>query len=108
MTDAGPWLTIAELADRLGRSESGVREWRRAGRDQVPHVLGRDGIRRYPLSVFERIAMLRREGVPLARVRDALAEADSEPAPSDRTVELLERIAVALERIADHLAPPET
>lgn len=113
------YLTIAELADRLGRSASTVRNWRRAYRDLITERVGRDGYRRYPLARFREIAMLHDRRLPSSSVRAALAEqADAEEQPSegfesrvlgylDRLAAADERIAAAVERIADALTPKE-
>lgn len=108
MADDASYLTIAELADRLGVSESTVRNWRRAGRAAIPARTGGDGVRRYSLFVFERIAMLRERGLPLGAVEAALGDEPSEqPAPRtdpailarlDTIIALLERIAARLDR----------
>jgi DNA-binding transcriptional MerR regulator len=104
VAEAG-WMTVAELADRLGVSESTVRNWRRAFRDQIPERVGPDTYRRYSLATFERIAAMRARNLPPAAIRASLErEADDEQplaSTDERLLILLERIAVALERIAD-------
>lgn len=102
--DTAATLSTAALAARLGVSESTIRNWRRAARIVDPPP-DQDGIRRYPLDLFERIAILRERGVSLAALAEAL-EADGIPLRSDRVLDLLEQIAADIRRIADTLDPP--
>ena len=111
MADPSPLLSVPELARRLGVSETTVHNWRKAFGDLIASVVGLDGIRRYPLDPFVRIAALREQRLPRAAIRAALEQ--GEPAPTttagptfeERLLTVLERIAVALERLTDHLAP---
>jgi len=106
--DTVPYLTIAELAGRLGVSDSTIRNWRRAYRDWIAERMGADGVRRYPLARFELVAMLRSRNLPPAEIRAALNEQrDDLPTETaeDRMLALLEQIAADVRRIADHLAP---
>lgn len=106
------WLTITDLADRIGVSDTTIRNWRRAYGALIPEAVGTDGVRRYPPAPFERIAVLRQRNLPPAAIRAALASSDAPvepPAPEDREerlLALLERIATDVRRIADHLDPP--
>jgi DNA-binding transcriptional MerR regulator len=112
VVDDATYLSTAALAARLGVSESTIRNWRKAGR--IVDRLDPDGVRRYPLEVFERVALLRERGVSLAGLAEALAQdGDGIPLRSDRVLELLEQIAADvrsvaadLRRIADVLDRP--
>lgn len=103
------FLTVAELADRLGVSASTIRNWRRAYGDLIPSTVGRDGLHRYSRAAYETVAVLRRRNLPLSAIRSSLREQDAapeeEPRPSyeERQVAALERIAAAAERIASRL-----
>lgn len=109
--DASSFLTITELADRLGVSESTIRNWRHAYRDLIPVKVGRDGFRRYSLARFRYVAMLRGRNLPPAEIRAALAEQEGETTQAEtfesRVLAYLERIATAVERIADRMEHPE-
>lgn len=113
--DESSFLTITELAGRLGKSASAIREWRRAYRDLIPERVGRDGYHRYSLTRFEEIAALHGRRLPTTEVRARLArrhESEREsPTGTDATsfeaavLDRLDRMLALLERIADRLAP---
>lgn len=107
MLDRGPLLTIAELADRLGRSQTTVRNWQRAFRDLAGDAVGADRVRRYPLGLFERLAVLYDQGLPTRAIRAELErQQDGDPVPAthdDLILDELRSIRAAVERIADHL-----
>lgn len=103
------WLTVTELARRLGRPESTARSWRNAYREHLDERTDRDGHFIYRLAQFQRIAGLMEAGASRAEVVRVLAE-DGAAEPADyetRRLALLERLVVAVERIADQLAPRE-
>lgn len=107
--DGGPLLTIAELADRLGRSQTTVRNWRRAFRDLAGAHVGTDRQRRYPLALFEAIAVLYERGLPTAQVRAELERRPGEVAPpvvdhQEAILLELRAIRAAVERIAELMA----
>lgn len=108
MDDSASFLSIAALAARIGVSESTIRNWRRAGRNAIVVKIGSDGVRRYPLGTFERIAVMRERGVALGNIEAALSTEDDTPlVEGSRVIELLEQIAQDVRRIADHLDPRE-
>lgn len=111
--DAGPFLTVPEIARRLGVSETTAHNWRRTLADLIPARTGRDGYERYALRRYEEVAALRKQRLPLSAIRTVLRErvpiSGTPPAPTteERLLVLLERLTVAVERIADHLDPPK-
>lgn len=52
------WLTVAALAQRLGRAESTIRLWRDRYRPFVPERLDQSGHKLYPLERIEEIATM--------------------------------------------------
>lgn len=100
-------LTVPEIASRLGVSESTVRNWLRGCRHLIDSETGSDGYRRYDLRAFERIAGLREQRLPMPAIRAVLAGERAEPEAAepfeDRLLSRLDRLVVAVERIADRL-----
>lgn len=101
---ADPLLSVPELARRLGRSETTIHNWRKAYGDLIPSEVGLDGIRRYALAAYQRIAALRERRLPRPVIRADLEQTEVVPSGAGTTFEerllgLLERIAVALERL---------
>lgn len=83
MRAADELLTIGELADRSGFATSAVRFYDREG--LVPAQRSPGGQRRYPRSALRRLAFIRAAqnvGLPLAEVRDALAELPDSRTPN--------------------------
>lgn len=106
--DAAAFLTVPEIARRLGVSETTVHNWRKAYGEMVPSTVGVDGYRRYALRRFEEIAALRERKLPAPAIRAALTghpATPDEPSPNfeAQALAILDRIAIAVERIADHL-----
>jgi DNA-binding transcriptional MerR regulator len=118
MAEGDAWLTRMELAGRLGVSEGTIRNWRAAFGDLIPSRVGRDRIRRYPLRLFEVVAVMRDRNLPTEEIRRALAEdGDAVPTVEDsgaRIAAAMEDLTVVLRelitevrRIADAFAPKD-
>lgn len=105
MLDAS-WLTVTEIARRLGRPPSTVRYWRSAYRDVLDERTDEDGHRVYRLATFEHIDRLLRARVAPGEIRRALTEDGDAASPEDLGALLLRELRAireAVERIADHL-----
>lgn len=109
MSETG-WLTVTEIARRLGRAPSTVTYWRNTFRAELTERADDDGHPSYQLAVFERLDVLMRQRTPRTEIRRELAGTDAEsstPAGRDDLIlEELRAIRAAVERIADHLDPP--
>lgn len=104
-----PYLTVTELARRLGRPPSTVRYWRNRYRDALEERLDEDGRRAYRLADFEGIDLMVRRRVPPAEIRRALSGGEPDPGllrqPFETTVvTAIERLIAAVERIDARLA----
>lgn len=102
------WLTVAVLTRRLGRPASTIRLWRDTY--DVPQRVNDDGHQTYPLEILEAIKVMRAEQLTPREIAAELdrryGEGDEPPAETFQASVLarLDRIIVAVERIADHLA----
>ena len=106
-------LTIGQLAERSGVATSAIRFYESRGLISSERTTGNQ--RRYAQSTLRRVAFIRmsqRLGIPLARVRDALATLPADRVPTSRDwarlsagwrQDLDERI-VHLQRLRDNLA----
>ena len=106
-SDDPTWLTVPELARRLGRSESTVRHWRRAYHDALDEDVGGHGYHVYSLRQFLVIERMSAERRDPRDIRAALAGAEQPTATSDFervVIDRLERIERAIERLAERLA----
>lgn len=111
MPDGYTWLTVSVLAARIGRARSTIRLWAEQQRAWVPERLNEAGHQTYPLERLQEIAVMasrrlrpREISAELARRHgDGLSESSPPEARDDRLVELLERIAADVRRIADRL-----
>lgn len=112
MTTDETWLTVTDLARRLGRPASTVKYWRDTHRAILPERVDRSGHPTYRLSTFERIAALMADGAGRVEVVRAILEDGPVPPEGFEQAVLsrLDRIADALDRIADYFdanEPPE-
>lgn len=100
------WLTVAEIARRLGRPPTTVRYWRNAY--QPRHQLDDEGRRTYRLDDFIRIDQMVRSRRRPDEIRRALETGGTEEAGGYEAAVLdrLDRLIRAIERIADRLDPP--
>lgn len=104
------WLTVTEIARRLGRPLSTVVYWRNTFRDQLDERQDDHGHARYALAIFERIDVMLRQRTSRAEIRRALTGHQREgPTESrdDLILAELRAIREAVERIANHLAPED-
>ncbi len=85
-------LTIGELASRSGVSTSALRFYERKGLIAARRTDGNQ--RRYPAAMLRRVALVQAgsaAGIPLARIREALATLPADRSPTKRDWERLSR-----------------
>jgi len=85
-------LTIGQLSERSGVSQSALRFYERKGLIAAERSSGNQ--RRYPAVTLRRVALIqagRTAGIPLERIREALATLPTERAPTKRDWERLSR-----------------
>jgi MerR family transcriptional regulator, redox-sensitive transcriptional activator SoxR len=85
-------FTIGQLSDRSGVSQSALRFYERKGLIAPERTTGNQ--RRYPAVALRRVALIqagRAAGIPLERIRAALATLPSERTPTKRDWERLSR-----------------
>jgi MerR family redox-sensitive transcriptional activator SoxR len=85
-------LTIGQLSERSGVSQSALRFYERRGLIAAERSSGNQ--RRYPAVTLRRVALIqagRTAGIPLERIREALATLPTERAPTKRDWERLSR-----------------
>lgn len=110
--DEPGWLTITEIARRLGRPPSTVTYWRNTFRDVLAERLGDDEHPTYRLDVFQRLAVLMGSRTAHAEIRRELTDEQTPVANLDELIlaELrairtaladLPAIRAALEKLAD-------
>lgn len=104
--DEPGWLTITEIARRLGRPPSTVAYWRDTFRDHLEARADEDGHACYRLAVFVRLDVLMRARTPRSEIVRELTERPPD-APADpfqaAILDRLDRLIEAVERIAAHL-----
>src|SRR5947207_14811004 len=85
-------LTIGQLSERSGVSQSALRFYERKGLIAAERSSGNQ--RRYPAVTLRRVALIqagKTAGIPLERIREALATLPTERAPTKRDWERLSR-----------------
>jgi transposase-like protein len=105
------WLTLTEIARRIGRPPSTVGYWRDTYRDVLEERADDQGHATYDLAALAMIGEMVGRRASRAEIRSALTGRADEPSrerPFEAAVlERLDRILAAVERIADRLDPPE-
>lgn len=115
------WLTVAELADRLGRARSTIRLWRHQYRAWVPERRNAAGHQQFPLERLQEIAVLASKSLTPREISATLERRHGEAGADDggetfeaavlsrldTIVAINRRVADVLERIADRLDPPK-
>jgi hypothetical protein len=114
-TDDAGWLTLTEIARRLGEPLQKVSYWRDTHGAYIEERRRQTGPSRvsrlYRLATFELLAVLMRNKTPRSDVHRRLAaEAGNEAKPAEDVqaamLEELRGIKAAVERIADELTSP--
>lgn len=117
--DDADWMTVTEIARHLGRPPATVKYWRDTHRESLDERSDEYGHATYSLATFREISVLmnrRTERSEIRRILTARRERPGAPVESfeadviarlDRLLEIAERTARAVERIADHLISKE-
>lgn len=103
------WLTVTQIARRLGRRESVIRSWRDRHASWVPSRQDEDGRQTYPLERLEQIAVMYAERLTPREVDAELERrhaSGAEPVPSDRLGQVIEQLE-RIERKVDWLIDRE-
>jgi transposase-like protein len=101
------WLTVTEIARRLGRPVNTVRYWRDTYRDLLDASVDETGHATYSLTIFERLDALNRQRAERSEIRAELERQTGEP--DRRSVTLadvldeLKALHETLRAIARHL-----
>jgi transposase-like protein len=111
--DEPVWLTVTEIARRLGRPPTTVAYWRDTFRDVIVERFDERGHATYMLATFADIGRMMNQRTARSEIRRTLAEQQSRPPEPARSFESavltrLDRMLSLLERIADHLAPKDS
>jgi transposase-like protein len=108
--DDGQWFILADMARRLGRSDSTVRNWRKVYRDVIPARRNSRGQVTYPLAVFERIRAMAEERLTPREIAADLTREQPGPAPPRATLEdvreLLTEIRDLLRQLVERAPSP--